>query len=233
MKKYISILLLTLAGATSAWSATVFEVRDGVTVFANSVSTASGNYYNQTFTSLSSPYISSSELESSVTDMNPATFVWSPDYHLSASGGATTFVDMAFNAPIYNGDGFDLVLFFAGNGTNFKDGSFAPFQFGIDINADGTQEGGLFGVTNSSTTYNGGAFVASYAQIDLDDFGFDKQTPLGDIRIMLGDRSMPALSMVGAYHISPTASAVPLPLPIVLFSSGLALFGFVARKNRN
>ena len=41
----------------------------------------------------------------------------------------------------------------------------------------------------------------------------------------------PGLSLVGGFHNEPTA--VPLPLPIVLFASGLGLLGVVARRNKS
>lgn len=229
------LLSVPVLAPTNASAATIYEIRDGVSVFANTVNGKSGNFLHQNFTSVTD-YITVGEIQSVITDMNPATFAWSPDYHLSPDDGIDTYLDVGFGTDIYNGDGFDLVMFFAGNGTNFRNGTFAPFRFMIDIGADGVTESGLLGVTSSSTTFNAGAFVASYALIDLDVYGFDTYTPLGDIRIHLGDQSMPTLSMVGAYHTSaifpepPPPPAVPLPLPALLMVSGLGMLGLLARR---
>ena len=143
------------------------------------------------------------------------------------------------------------MLFFAGNATTFLDGHYEDFLFSLDIGADGSIETGLLGVTDSTSFYNtsgvlenlpagitadniteqqmsdlGVSFFASYALIDLDAYGYDQTSPLGDIRIYLGDSSMPALAAVGAYH----TTVVPLPLPALLFSSGLALLGWIGRR---
>ncbi len=138
-----------------------------------------------------------------------------------------SYVDLGFSGNIYNGDGDDLVLFFAGNGTSLSTG-IVRYMFSLDIGADDTIEVTNSGViTSTSSDLYGDAFYASYAVIDLDDYGFDKNTPLGDIRVHLGDASMPALAALGAYH---TTAVVPLPLPIILFSSGLAFLGWIGRR---
>ncbi len=137
-----------------------------------------------------------------------------------------SYIDLGFSGNIYNGDGVDLVLFFAGNGTNLSTGTF-DYNFSVDIGADDSIEASNIGVISSSTSsIYGDRFFASYAMIDLDDFGFDQHTALGDIRIHLGDISMPALAAVGAYH----TTAVPLPASLVLFGSGLTLLSLFRRK---
>ena len=61
--------------------------------------------------------------------------------------------------------------------------------------------------------------------IDLVDFAFLGIDPIETIRLGVGSSSA-VPSLVGAHHLAP----VPLPLPLVLFSSGLALLGFVGRR---
>ena len=67
--------------------------------------------------------------------------------------------------------------------------------------------------------------------IDLDQYGTLGASPIGSLSLDVGNSSA-APSLVGAYHLTP-AAVVPLPLPIVLFGSGLALLGFIGRRNRS
>jgi len=245
MKKLPTYSLLAfLALFSNAQAVTITEIQAGASVYANSVEYHSGKYFNQTFVyddtltinkNFSSP-LSRNEINTAVTGSDLMTYAWTPDYNLpTRTGQNDAYLDLRFATDIYNGDGADLVLFFAGTGTKFKTATpgvfvFERFQFSLDVGADGILEGDAFGVTTSETSdIYGGNFFASYAMIDLDNFvGFDKTTPLGDIRIYLGDGSMPALAAVGAYHTQ--TAVVPLPLPIILFSSGLALLGWIGRR---
>lgn len=229
-------LLAIIAAFNNAQAATILEIQNGVSVYADSVINKPGTYFDQTFAGFatSSP-ITKSTLATDITGGDLTKYAWTPNAHLPSdklpaiSPVTNTYVDLSFSSNIYNGVGADLVLFFAGTGTNFIDGHSEQYLFSIDVGADGSNEGGPFDVTASTTSdIYGDKFFASYAMIDLDDFGFDRSTPLGDIRIYLGDSSMPALAALGAYHIT----AVPLPLSSVLFGSGLALLSLFRRKPR-
>jgi hypothetical protein len=252
-------LFLSFALISNAQAATIFEIQSGVTIFADSVIEKRGAYYDQTFSDIDLQPITKSELTTAVTSNDLTTYAWTPNAHLpsqvlpDAEAVTNPYIDLGFNNDIYNGDGYDLVLFFAGNSTTFKDGHYEDFLFSVDVGADGSIEGGLLGTTDSTSYYKqdgdlynlpsgmtsdtitvndkealGIEMFASYALIDLDEYGFDHSTPLGDIRLHLGDSSMPALAAVGAYHVT----AVPLPLPVVLFASGLSLLGWVGRRKR-
>lgn len=228
--KYPALFFITMINLFSnVQAATIFDIQSGVSTFADTVTGSSGNYFDQTFNGdLSSPAITTSALSTAVTGSDLSTYAWTPDFHMP-TGPDNAYIDLSFSSNIFNGAGADLVLFFAGNGTQFKDGHTEEFLFSIDVGANGSKEGGLFGVTTTTTSsIYGGSFYASYAAIDLDAFGFDQTTPLGDIRIYLGDSSMPALSALGAYH----TSAVPLPMSALLFGSGLALLSLFRRKNK-
>lgn len=244
-------LLILFSLLNTARAATILEIQSGVSTYADSVDNKSGDYYDQTFVNFTtSPAITKSTLSASVTGSDLTNYAWTPDAHMP-TGPADAYIDLSFAGSIYNGLGNDLVLFFAGNGTTFQDGRYEDYQFSLDIGANGFIDTGLLSVTDSTSFYNtngilenlpagitpdtiteqqktdlGVSFFASYALIDLDALGFDQTTPLGDIRIYMDGSSMPALAATGAYH----TAVVPLPIPAILFSSGLALLGLVGRR---
>lgn len=233
--KTLSLSSLLLLGAalnaifSSAQATTIFEIKNSVNVFSNAISARSGQYYDQGFAGFSnSTPINNAQLSAAVTGSDLTNYAWTPDFHIP-KGPAGAYIDLSFADNIYNGEGADLVVFFAGNGTKFKNGNILPYHFTIDIGADSDKKGRPFGVTTttSSKLYDD-KFFASYTMIDLDDFGYDRTTALGDIRIYLGGKTMPALTALGAYHT--TTTVVPLPLSAVLFASGLTLLSLFRRK---
>lgn len=224
---YIPLVFFSLFSNARAAPVSIFEISDGVTIFSSAVTGSSGNYFDNNFNgNLNSP-IGGAALNNAVTGSDLTKYAWTPDFH-QPSGPAGAYIDLSFDSDIFAGDGADLVLFFAGNGTNLSTG-IEDFRFSIDVGADGSVEGALMGVTTSSTSsIYGNDFFASYAIIDLGLLGYNQTGPLGDIRIYLGDSSIPALAAVGAYHIT----AVPLPISAILFSSGLAMFSLFRRKKQ-
>ncbi len=228
---YFLLALCALFSNTQA--ATIYDIQDGVSVYASSVTGHSGIYLDETFAgNLNSP-INNKSLSTAVTGSDLKKYAWTPDYHMP-TGPDNAYIDLSFATSIYDGKGADLVLFFAGNGTRFKDGHSEPYLFSIEVGGTALNNGALMSATTSTTVYNkndgiaGNEFYSSYAMIDLELFGFDQTTPLGDIRIYLGDSSMPALAALGAYHVT----AVPLPPGVALFTSGLAFLALFRRKNR-
>lgn len=221
--RYSFLALVTLF--SNAQAATIYEIQSDVSAYANNVVNSSENFYDQNFNGdIDSLYIDPGALSTAVTGSSLETYAFTNVFH--ETGTNNGYITLNFGIDIYNGAGADLVLFFAGNGSNLSTG-IEPYKFSIDVGNDGTYEGGLLGVTTSTTSGIGGDFFASYAMIDLDTFdGFDQTTALGDIRIYLGDSSMPSLAALGAYH----TTAVPLPLSSVLFGSGLALLSLFRRK---
>lgn len=166
--------------------------------------------------------ISVDQLRADVTDTDESTYVLSLD--------PIAYVDLAFNTTnIYNGAGDDLVLFFVGT----------DFSFSFDLDVVGDNSGAMSYSTSITpvTTIITDAFgehTLTAASINLDDFGFASDVALTDFRILLGTDdsiNMPAFSLAGGFHTSPTA-VVPLPLPMLLFASGLGLLGWAGRRKQ-
>jgi len=236
MKSLIPITLLSLSAVfANAQAATIFEIQSGVTIYADEAVDKKGVYYDQTFVSFdSSSPATLNELSTNLSGSDLTKYAWTPNAHLPSdklpevNPVGNSYIDLAFAQNVYNNEGADLVLFFAGTGTNLSSGTY-PYQFSVDVGADGSIDAANLGVTTSTTSdiYDD-KFFASYAIIDLDDYGYAQYATLGDIRLHLGDISMPALAAVGAYHVT----AVPLPLPIVLFASGLTLLGWIGHRKK-
>lgn len=160
--------------------------------------------------------INDAQLESDITDSLVTTYIVSTQ---------PSYIDLAFsNVDIYNGDGADLVFLFAGNSFSFQfdllDGS-GPNIFDVTpddavVESDGTR-----------WLINGALLSAVF--VDLDDFGYAKDIPLGTFRLNMGDQlGTPFLAMAGGFHTQ--VAVVPLPLSIVLFTSGLGVLGFFSRR---
>lgn len=156
------------------------------------------------------------------------------DYRTSVkSSESDAYLDLGFSNNVVNGAGNDLILFFIGNTTSF----------GLEV----------FDTSGQSM------FTSSYI-IDapiIPDFGDAVRVPadpvdllvlvdgwqLSAILIDLGEASEGAaignlhltvensnFSLAGGFHTQ--AAVVPLPLPVVLFSSGLALLGWLGCRRK-
>jgi len=195
-------------------------------------------------------YLNNASLADVVTS-NPATYTLSPFR-------GTAHIDLGFNGfDIYNGAGNDLVVFIVGNTTSFgldifdkggtlvntgiynvatptfdSDGSNLDYGDTV-LDSDGNWLC-VNGIDNFCT--NGAALSAIF--IDLED-SIAGDVALGSIRLFLGedynginpengDPIRPRLSLAGGFHTE--ATVVPLPLSAVLFSSGLALLGWIGRR---
>ncbi len=185
-------------------------------------------FYNYDSASITST-ISASQLDADLTDALISTYVYSVN---------PASIDFRFNnTSIYNGAGADLVFFLIGNTERFQldllndaNGAMTYAATFSDIVRDSA--GNWFSIDGASLT---AVFV------DLDDFGYANDQALANFRVTLGDQlitnepgsSRPYLSLVGGFHTQPAISQIPLPLPFVLFSSGLALLGLYAKRKRN
>jgi hypothetical protein len=169
--------------------------------------------------------ITSSQLASDLTDTDQGTYVLSTD--------PNAYVDLGFTGSnaIYNGAGADLALFFVGNNRTFRiqinntTRTYNPTQLKDPTDPLGNN---YLTVTDSFQTY-----YLTASLINLDDFGLaGSADPLAmsSFRVFLGDSSRPALSLVGGMYMQP--AVVPLPLPALLFASGLGALGLFGRKRK-
>ena len=143
---------------------------------------------------------------------------------------------------VVTGTGADLVIFSIGNGYNFGLQAFDASNqllsnFVYSVPADGSTQAVDPGGNPLFFTLPGGTRLnVSATSINLLD---STNTPVADntdisyIKLFIGtnakyktNNNNPLFSLAGAFHVA----TVPIPLPIILFSSGLALLGWAGRK---
>ena len=187
-------------------------------------------------------FLNNAALETAVTS-NPAQYVLSPYQNSS-------YIDLGFNGyDIYNGNGDDLVVFIVGNSTNFGldvfDNTGTVVSTGTyHVPADGSStvfdnDGNWLCVGGSDNLCTGGAALSAIF-IDLED-SIAGDVALGGIRLLmgedyngidsLGNPVRPRFSLAGGFHTE--AVVVPLPLPLILFASGLTLLGWIGRRKHS
>lgn len=195
-------------------------------------------------------YLNNAALANVVTS-NQASYTLSPFRN-------TAYFDLGFNGfDIFNGAGNDLVVFIVGNTTSFgldvfdvngtvvnsgvynvATPTFASDGSNLDFGDTVLHSNGNWLCVNGTGQFctNGAALSAIF--IDLED-SIAGNVALGSIRIFLGEEFnginpvngtpvRPRFSLAGGFHTE--ATVVPLPLSVVLFSSGLALLGWTGRK---
>jgi hypothetical protein len=163
----------------------------------------------------------SAELD--ITDSYATTYIYSNDTNAT--------IDLKFDTKVYDGNGFDISVFLVGGGEQ-------GHSFDLSLKRD-------MGTSSSVINFDSGTYAhyeyTGYCietdcmpiyrmDIDLNQFGFLGTDPIGTLHFDVSSKSA-VLSLVGAHHLQP-ATVVPLPLPIVLFGSGLAFLGFVGRRRQ-
>lgn len=219
--RFLSLFSVLIFAATSsvAYGASIGGINLAAT--ANNVLDSYGNFYN--YDTPRPPYpsgvsplpVSSGQLVSDLSDSSEATYVFS-----STSGA---FVDLDFSASngIYNGAGGDLALFFVGD-----TGSPSVEINGTTINYAPVILPEPMTVSDSYGLYN-----LTMAMINLDDFGLAYNANVTSIRLDFNGKST-ALSLAGSIYNTEQPATVPLPLPALLFASGLGALGLFGRSRR-
>ena len=163
-------------------------------------------------------------------------------YVMAASNNATLTMNFGTNVVANNIPGYDLALFTLDPLTTPDLEILAPTVLkvtagGISLNYQSTPiifDGLLEGVFNADKQLLGALGVI---MIDLDDF---LPTGVPADEFWISEFSINALTAAENPEHFPTITAagafkttvVPLPLPIVLFASGLAFLGFIGRRKR-
>jgi len=174
-------------------------------------------------------FIDDTELASLATS-NEANYTYVPNQ-------PSAYIDLGFNGyNIYNGAGDDLVIFIVGNNTSFGLEVYDTGGNMVNKNTYGVAGDGSDTVFDNDGNWlcvNNASGECSYALssvfIDLGD-SLAADMAIGKLRILLGTDyrtpSGPAFSLAGGFYTTP----VPLPLPAILFASGLGLLGWVGRR---
>ena len=245
MKNLITVILslATLAFASQAQSAMIAGIPD-VTLLDGNGSVRTGGCLTgpSCFVTVSSTTTSSSASDASITEVLTDTDAFSmATYALRTDPDSGAYIEIAFGNSVTNVN--DLIFFFFGGNT--AQGGFTN-SFNLDIDLDGTidtennitnfiplDNGVATTVLDLDTFRNSGGLTENYftltaATVDLGASGLADGEELGLFRIFLGDSETtpPFTLLAGVGYVS----AVPLPLPVVLFASGLGMLGFFARK---
>ena len=233
MKQLLFLNLIIAVLSSSVQAATV-------TAYADEFLDSSGNF----LTSGQTP-VSEAELATIVTS-DITTFAYTTDTEAS--------FDLGFgsNTTVTTGSGVDLVIFTAGNGYLFglevygTESNTIPIsnlRYIVDIIPSYNYDPTLRDSNGDPLCINGDdpcPAVLSGTNIDFLETIADG-TEISFIRVLLGsgaaytedplitDPSLPNFTLARAEH----ATVVPLPLPAVLFSSGLLLLSWVGRRKKH
>lgn len=143
------------------------------------------------------------------------------------SNSDSAYMDLTFGTDIFDSTGTDLSIFFVGSGGHsismklFSGTSSTKAKTFSTISYTG------YCVDNNRDNVCSGAIDDPIYVMDVDFSLFHMFDPIDTIRIDISKGSA-VPSLIGAYH----TTTVPLPLSLWLFSSGLTLLGFVARKQK-
>lgn len=222
MRKLLFLIVSIIALSTPAQAETI-------NIFADELmpmSTTSGIFK----TSPTGAALTSTEVASIVTS-DPGTFVLSTD--------DTAYIDLGFSANnVITGAGADLVIYTVGNGYNFGlqvfSGTSMISDYLYNVPADGSSTAKDAAGKELCVKDSSGNCAAALSNTSIDLLGIADNTEIDYIRLFIGTNTSfkpgdayPLFSLAGAVH---TTAVVPLPLPIILFSSGLALLGWIGRR---
>lgn len=236
MKHLLLLSTILVALSTPAYAATVT-----IKTFANDVRATTSGGFSQTpgGTALST----NSEIQSIIAS-DPATAIFGTsmtDYSVIQLGFAQDIV--------ITGAGTDLVVFslWYGEGNNYDFGlqAFAAGAASTDpiSNLNYHVTGNSLFTGDCAITNSSGGCSAYISAIAIDLYDNNGLAPLADgieidyIQLLIGGAyngsgpdAYSNFSLAGAFNVK--TAVVPLPLSVVLFSSGLALLGWTGRRKK-
>lgn len=242
MKKLLLLNVLLAVLVTPVHAATI-------KVFATDV--VATTYGGFTQTAGDSTLLTDAEI-ASIISIGPATAIYGSGANGNSHGtGTITYssIDLGFGAnTALTGAGTDLVVLSLWSGTsnnyNFGLQAFAAGNSTTPISSFNYQVTGnalLTGDCAITDSTGGCSAYISALSIDLLDssglalgdnieLGFIRMFIGGDIYNGTGTNAYSNFTQIGANYAN--IAAVPLPLPVILFSSGLALLGWVGRRRK-
>jgi hypothetical protein len=229
-KLLIVILSLTaMAASSQAWAVTIdIAGIENITLLDSDDTVSTSNHQFITATSTTSGVVQANDpsIKEVLTDDYNAALI---TYVLSVDSGA--YIDISFNDVVTGAD--ELVFLFAGV-VDDPDPSIAEVIINFDLEINGTRESGIVPFIPSSDGFIGEGLMdidgvnstLTASIIDLGSFGLAPNQELEAFRIYMAESGsgFPALNGVG--YIAP----VPLPLPVILFASGLGMLGLFGRR---
>ena len=204
-----------------------------IQAFATEVKATSGSSFSATVGSTTA--LSDAEIQATIaSDARAAIFGTSPtDYSVIDLGFGDTTVKTGSGGDTF---GADLVVVSLWNDISYK--------FMLEAFDTAGSSLSLYTYTVESSTPNAlnstGTILSDVKTTSINLFSNDDTAPealgdnieIGSIRLTIGGGlnldGYSNFSLVGAYHTD--ATVVPLPLPAILFSSGLLLLGWVGRR---
>ena len=240
MKKLLllSIILATFASPAHAKTVQVFAT-DVLTTYGSFSETAGG-----------SALADDATIETVITsDPATATAIY------GSSPTDYSVIDLGFgDNNVLTGSGSDLVVFSLWQGQNYffgleaygtdsSEGPLSSFYYEVikdsviyECTAKDDSDKCLAGIVTTSINLFGKDSLNLFSK---DSLALDDNVEIGSIRLLIGGAynggtggrdAYSNFTLVGANYTD--SMVVPLPLPIVLFSSGLALLGLIARRKK-
>lgn len=223
MKKLLFLNLIIAVLSSSAQAATTTAIADQFLGSSGSFKSSAGD-------------ITEEQLSTIVTS-DISTYAYTTD--------AEAYFDLGFGSDttVTTGSGVDLVIFTAGNGYHFglevfdaDNNSISDLRYVVDIFPGVPYDPTLRDDEGNALCINDAdpcPAVLSGTNINLE--GIADGTEIGFLRIKLGSDpfyatpNLPNFTLARAEY----ATVVPLPLPAVLFSSGLLLLGWIGRRKKH
>ncbi len=166
------------------------------------------------------------------------------------SNDNTAYIDLGFSSPVFTVANADLVIYTIGNDYNFKLQVFDSNQSMIsnylyNVLGDGSatlkdsNNNPLCAYISADTCSPLSSTAINLFNNETSPFAIADGTEISMIRLSFGSSADyksgtvdPRFSLAAAVYSSTPAAVVPLPLPIILFSSGLVLLGWTGRKKK-